>query len=434
MQRSIQDIVPPSRNKPLRERPTNAPQAPHRDFEERINPPTPPRRPQRTASSGSGGPSRVVWIIAGVVVILAITGVVLASTVFRGSVLTITPKQKTVQISTTIVAATAPSTDQIPLQVITAEDSATQKVPATGEETVQDHASGTIVIYNAYSTKPQRLIKNTRFQTSAGLIFRIQNSVTVPGTTVQAGKTIPGSIEATVYADEAGDKYNVGLSDFTLPGLKGSAQFDTVYARSKTPMQGGFIGTRKVVDPAARDAAVTALKQSLTISAYQKLAANVPEGFILFDDARSVTFDLIPDQTDGSNAVIGVHAAAHGIVLPILKLAESLAAQGIAGYAGEDVTISNPTALTGTIATNTDPQPWTASQVSFSISGTPHIVWILNETQLKTALAGKPEKDLQTTLASYPAIDRAETTMYPVWSSSFPTNTSRITIKQVVNP
>ena len=34
------------------------------------------------------------------------------------------------------------------------------------------------------------------------------------------GKNIPGSVDVKVYANEPGEKYNIGLSDFTIPVLK----------------------------------------------------------------------------------------------------------------------------------------------------------------------------------------------------------------------
>jgi len=94
-----------------------------------------------------------------------------------------------------------------------------------GEKFEGKNATGTIKITNT-SNRNWDLIEQTRFQTNEGLVFRIQQSITVPASTL-AG---PGTIEAFVVADELdangqiiGARGNVGPSKFFLPGLSESA-------------------------------------------------------------------------------------------------------------------------------------------------------------------------------------------------------------------
>ena len=79
------------------------------------------------------------------------------------------------------------------------------EVTSENEVTIKTEASGKIVVYNNYSTAGQKLIKDTRFETPNGLIFRIKDAVTVPGKKTVGGETVPGSLEVTVYADKEGD-------------------------------------------------------------------------------------------------------------------------------------------------------------------------------------------------------------------------------------
>ena len=99
------------------------------------------------------------------------------------------------------------------------------------------------MIYNKYSAEAQIFVKDTRFETPEGKIYRIDRAVTVPGMKNSGGQTVAGSVEATVYADKSGSEYNIGFSDFTIPGLKGGLKYEKFYARSKTPMTGGMKGT-----------------------------------------------------------------------------------------------------------------------------------------------------------------------------------------------
>ena len=80
---------------------------------------------------------------------------------------------------------------------------------------IERRASGKIIVFNNYSTNSQRLIARTRFETLEGKIYRIRDAVVVPGISDKDGRKTPGSIEVTVFADEPGEEYNIGYTDFT---------------------------------------------------------------------------------------------------------------------------------------------------------------------------------------------------------------------------
>ena len=106
-------------------------------------------------------------------------------------------------------------------------------------------SGGTIFIYNAYSSAPQKLVAQTRFETKEGKIFRIQNAIIVPGAKMVAGKLTPSSIKAEVMADAFGEEYNIGPSYFTIPGFKESPKYAGFYAKSVEPMIGKKINTEE---------------------------------------------------------------------------------------------------------------------------------------------------------------------------------------------
>lgn len=93
-------------------------------------------------------------------------------------------------------------------------------------------SSGYIFIYNAYSSAPQKLIAQTRFETKEGKVFRLQKAIIVPGAKMVAGKLTPSSIKAEVVADVSGEEYNIGPSYFTIPGFKESPKYAGFYAKS----------------------------------------------------------------------------------------------------------------------------------------------------------------------------------------------------------
>lgn len=151
----------------------------------------------------------------------------------------------------------------IPGQLFSIEKKVEETFPATGERDVVQKARGRITIYNEYGTTPQVLIATTRFQSvgvsqngvdgdssAGGLVFRTLKTITVPGTKVENGKIIPGSVEVEVIADKAGEVYNIGATKFTIPAFKEKGdmnRFDKFYGISSEPMKGGIIGKAKVV-------------------------------------------------------------------------------------------------------------------------------------------------------------------------------------------
>ena len=184
----------------------------------------------------------MLWGIAFVSLVILITAL---SAVFASTTFEVTPKVETVSFDQDIMAYREVKDPAVSLvyTVMTVVREATRSVEATGEEAVSRVASGKIIIYNKYSTAGQRLIKNTRFESPDGLIFRIKDPITVPGAKKVNGELVPGSVEAVVYADQPGDRYNISLSDFTIPSL---GDPHTAFTLDQRGVTGGFVGTVRV--------------------------------------------------------------------------------------------------------------------------------------------------------------------------------------------
>lgn len=113
---------------------------------------------------------------------------------------------------------------------------------ATKTEDKNEKARGTITIYNEDSSS-HRFVPNTRFKSEDGKIFKSTDWVSIPA----GSKNNPTQVQVEVVADEPGEEYNIGPTNFTIPGLEGLAIYNLIYAKSTEPMSGGFVGTAKVV-------------------------------------------------------------------------------------------------------------------------------------------------------------------------------------------
>jgi hypothetical protein len=109
------------------------------------------------------------------------------------------------------------------------------------------------------------------------------------------------------------------------------------------------------------------------------------------------------------------------------ELSKYLASRSIAGYGGEELTITNFGDLTFAVSEETSVRT-DIEEIRFSIKGTANMFWAFEEENLRGDLAGKSKRQINTVLAAYPGIQKAEVTIRPFWGKSFPDNKNKIAI------
>lgn len=362
-------------------------------------------------------------LLAVVLVIAASFGVL---AYFSTAKVEVTPNTVSAAVQSPFTATK--STGDLPYEIITAQKIASQTVKGSGTKTVNTSASGTITIYNA-QTKSQKLIANTRFATTAGLIFRIHEAVTVPG----GSSSKPGSLKVRVYADQPGDSYNVAPTSFTIPGFAGTPQASLVYARSTEAMTGGASGTIPVVDASteaeARDALTTALAPDLATS----LEAQIPSGYLLLPGSATTTYEALAPSPSSTTGMVEVkeQGTITAIVFPNAALAGKIAGS-IAGldYQNEPLTLGSTDSLKLVPTSPIDPS---ADSFAFTLAGTASLVYTVDPTRIAAAVAGKTRSAAEVALTNYPEVKRALITLRPFWRQNFPQDPSTITVT-VQNP
>lgn len=317
----------------------------------------------------------------------------------------------------------------MPYEVVKISKDIGAPVTATGEENVSTKGSGTIIVYNTFSSASQRLIKNTRFETPEGLIYRINDSIVVPGQTTAGGKKVPGSIEVVVYADEAGDRYNIGLKDFTIPGFKGDPRFTAMYARSKTAMTGGFVGVMKKVAQADLGTAKSTLDSQLKEALSKEVSAQIPADYVVFPDAMLFAFENLPQSNpQGSTVQVNERGTLTALMFNKNKLAQYVASAVSSEFASSSSSISNLSSLGFAMQNKTSFNPALDSSFTFTLTGPVSFLSQVDTAKFASDIAGKPKSSLPSVLVNYPSIERAEVVLRPFWKRSFPSNPKDITI------
>lgn len=383
-------------------------------------------RPASSPKLGKNKKGLLIGVIGlGTVIALGLLFAILSS----GAEVTVFPRLREPTVNAVFEAKRQNATaGELAYEVMSLEAEGSREVSATGQENVETQATGSLTIYNS-SSDSERLITNTRFQTESGLVFRIKDPAVVPA----AIDGTPGSITAEVFADEAGDKYNVpGGTRFKVPGFKENDMtelYEAIYAENGAGFSGGYSGPRFIVDEAQMSAAMESLQSELRQALQGRIETERPAGFTLFNSSVVFVYrDLPPEEIAEGRVRLKQQAI---LQVPLFKnedFASFIAAGTVPGYEGEPVRIEDVGKLSFEYATTTPSDIAAVESISFKLSGNPKLIWAFDSEQLKTDLAGGAQTALNTVLGGYPAIERATATIRPFWKRSFPDKTEDITI------
>jgi hypothetical protein len=373
------------------------------------------------------------------IVCLVVGGLFGLSFLISKTTLTVYPEFNEPTVNAEFIAYPEKRAGQLSYEIMTITEEGERQVKANGQEEASEQATGYIEIIKS-TPGTERLIKNTRFRSPDGLIFRIQESVVVPGAVKDSsGNLVPGTIRAEVFAENAGQEYNLPAGTrFDVPGFKESnltELYNAIYAENRDPFTGGFKGPRFIID----ENELATEQQSLQVELRNKLLSRIdserPADFVSFLGAVAVTYNSLPTIQFGDNLVTIREQAV--LQIPLFRtddFASFIAEETIPTYSGDPVRITNLSDLTfaypdaSTNASNIA----NATALNFTILGKPQVVWQFDAEQLKSGLAGKSLTAITTVLTGHPGIKEAKITGKPFWKRSFPENKDDIQVIEVI--
>ena len=357
-----------------------------------------------------------------------------ASTYYAQATFTIVPKTIPVTVNSTYVAQGNAQNSGLFYEVITVKSSATTTVPATNGPVTNTKATGKVTFYNNYSSQSVRLIAGTRLSRDDGLVYRLSSSIVIPGYT-KTGDTInPGKISAAIVADQPGQNYNLTLNgsniDLKIVAYKGSAKYNSVYARLTTNITGGFSGVKKNVSQSTLASSTTALKIQLTNKLLEEANMQVPNGFILYKKAYTTSFsEPTIGNADSSLATINIQGTLYAIVLPKNKFIESLAgSQTISLFGPFSYTAPGLEELDVNINNIKDFSPTKKNSLVIHAKGDIKVVGLVPVDEIKDKLKGLKLSDTEEVFKAYDAVIKSGSgELAPPWAT-IPNNPDRLKI------
>lgn len=409
------------------------------------NPPSETSEIQSQAAREHGTPSRrsanIAFALLALICLTVGAGAIVVL-FFPKAIVSLEPQgsEETVRLALAGTTA-APRSDALPPEVsarlVTEEKDIVVTIEATGAlGSVAEKARGKVVIYNRFSSQAQPLVATTRLKAKDGQIFRLIESVTVPGMTRVGGKDEPGAIEAQVIADSAGSEYNIGPSDFTIPGFQGSPKFEKFTATSAQAFSGGGSGnggggqsvSRQDLDTALESAKREAKKELLERAQHELGSSET----VL---EESATTELVGDasapQIGTSGKTFEYRGRFSGRVFVLSTAGVEAAVRAtLAERPSENGVALRPAAVQ---LSYTDVMPdFERNRVEFTVMAKVVLRATLDEALLRTELAGQDEAGIRTVLERHPEIKRLQVQFTPrYFVSTIPKKSERIDIVTV---
>ena len=374
------------------------------------------------------GNKRVLFSV--ILFVVVVGGALLLSALLGKTVLTVYPQHREPNINSEFTAYPDKRQDALTYEVMTLDATSESQVKASGQVNVETQATGKIEIIKT-TPGTERVIKNTRFRAPDGKIFRIKESVVIPGSV----NNVPGTIQAEIFADQAGEEYNLPIGTrFNVPGFEESGLgdlYNAIYAENKAAFTAGFRGPQFQIDETELGTARQALQVKLRDDLLARVEQEKPNGFLTFPGAVAITYNQIPAIEYGDDLVTIKEQAV--LQIPIFKasdLGTYLAKEAVATYSGGTVRIDDPKALTFEYQAASTSASVIANEPSltFSLKGKPKLIWEYDAEKLKKDLAGLPKTSLSNAIAGNQSIESAKVSITPFWKRSFPDDSTKIVI------
>jgi hypothetical protein len=375
-------------------------------------------------------------LFIGILIIVIGVGVYLFFKLPKADIV-IWPKVDTLSFNQTITAdKSANSIDMtnavIPAQYFQATKINSQDFPATGNASNIGQASGSITIYNKYDPPTPFTFKaGTHFMSDSGKLFIALQKIVIPAAKKSGSKITPGSVQINIQAVDGGSDYNIAPSNFSIPGLKGTPFYYSVYATSQSAMAGGYTGKVKKVTDDDIQGAKDVLTQKTTSDAMSALKNQITSDYILLDNATLSSVTDASTQTksgtiaDNFNYKVAVTASALAFKKSDL---DQFAKNYIISQVSQGETLLDNSFKISYSASTVDVS---GGKVPLSLNFSSGVYQNIDKNSLALSLLGENTNQINETINNSLGgqVSKVGINFWPFWVVSAPNNQNRVNIE-----
>jgi hypothetical protein len=375
---------------------------------------------------------RFTWIHGAFICgLAAIVCVLLYPVLFPSARVSVVPRTSTLSFSAARLIASKDGAHGVTYSLVPVVVSNTAAIAATQKKQTRTKAHGSITISNTVIDAPQRLIKNTRFESASGSIYRIRESIVVPAVRTVDGKKVPGTLEVTVYADDVGSSYNLAKGHLSIPGLRPKSElYAGITAEVHMAISGGSVGETFAISDSERADAYKKIDAQLLESAQAKAHEGLPPETLVLRGAEEISYRDLPDTEEGTNVIVGRELTYTQMRFSHIDFAEYIHSQSsINDLPDSAAHITNVANISVTLAPTTKKSSvFSDEALTFSIAGSPTLEWVVDEAALKHALAGVERARIPEILKANQTIGSGtQVDIMPFWNNVMPSE-GRITV------
>jgi hypothetical protein len=351
---------------------------------------------------------------------------------FNSAYVTISAKHQNIEYkSRTFSASRDLNSNHVDFEIMIESQQKSRDYVLTESKEVSSKATGSITLFNEFSTKPEKLASGTYISDQDGKTYRLNSTVTIPGYKMDKQKKIPGQIDVGVTSFLAGETYNGIAEKFYINSFKGTTKYSKVYGKPKTELKGGLQGLVYFLTEddkiKLQHIAESAFKNEL----FAKVKALLPTGYLLYPGAIKFSYKIEEDVlSDTPEAKIPIEGSLSAVLIKEESMIKNIIRLSLPETTKEEIPEIEIHGLED-LAFNFNNDQQISKDMNlfdFQLTGIVEAIWNPNKENLKAKLLGVHKDNVLPVFRENKGITKAMVRIFPPWNKYLPNNPSKINI------
>lgn len=373
------------------------------------------------------------WVLLVLILGIIVSLVYISYAFLQKAHITINTKKQNFSFNEELFTAYKQDEKKPRFEIMILNDTYNKKITFSDPKQVSIKAHGIVFLKNEYSSKPQKVLINTKIMDDYGKLYTTDSTVTIPGFTKLKDKINPGSIAVKVTAVSPGDEYNTDSKNFLIPSFEKTDKYTKIYGVAINPITGGALGNLYSLGPVEIGTINAEANTVFKDQIMRKLGAQIPEGYILYPGATNFSYyfneDTKSKELSGNVEVIGTINAAIFKKDDLANAFIRKATKNIKDSEYEEISIEDMSKFTLKLSEKSKLITKDMNEVSFTVNGGSILNWNPDIDILRQSILGINVLDLSNIAKKDPGILDAKVEFSLPFQKTIPREIHRVDIK-----